>query len=154
MKTYKGKITELKSNQYFVFGSNPEGRHGKGAAKIAVKKFGAKYGKGKGLHGHSFAIVTKNLTPEYTDSDGIFWRKAGARSVPEELIMDQIALLYIHAMKNPKDEFFIAYTPEPNLNGYSSEDMGRMFRYAIKEIPENIVFNDEFAILMEHITET
>ncbi len=29
LKTYKGKITKLEPNQIFVFGSNPQGRHGK-----------------------------------------------------------------------------------------------------------------------------
>ena len=30
MKTYKGEATKLKPNQIFVFGSNTEGRHGRG----------------------------------------------------------------------------------------------------------------------------
>lgn len=45
----------------FVFGSNPEGRHGAGAAKVAVKMFGAKYGQGEGLQGNSYALPTKEL---------------------------------------------------------------------------------------------
>lgn len=53
-------ITELKPNQVFVFGSNLAGRHGKGAALTAKKKFGAIYGKGIGHHGQSYAIPTKD----------------------------------------------------------------------------------------------
>jgi hypothetical protein len=34
-KTYSGMITELEPNQVFVFGSNTQGRHGKGAALMA-----------------------------------------------------------------------------------------------------------------------
>jgi hypothetical protein len=42
----------------FVFGSNLPGRHGAGAAKAAIK-YGAKYYKGSGLHGQSYALPTK-----------------------------------------------------------------------------------------------
>ena len=37
---YKGIINKLNNNEIFVFGSNPEGRHGKGAEKFAKDKFG------------------------------------------------------------------------------------------------------------------
>jgi len=45
----------------FVFGSNREGRHGKGAALSAVHEHGAVYGQAEGLQGDSYAIVTKEL---------------------------------------------------------------------------------------------
>lgn len=45
----------------FVFGSNREGRHGKGAAFHAKLNHGAKYGQPEGLQGSSYAIVTKEL---------------------------------------------------------------------------------------------
>jgi hypothetical protein len=48
------------NNEIFVFGSNLAGRHGAGAAKIAVQKFGAVYGTGIGLSGLSYAIPTKD----------------------------------------------------------------------------------------------
>ena len=53
------RITKLHKNQIFVFGSNLAGRHGKGAAKQAVSQFGAIYGQGEGLQGHSYGIPTK-----------------------------------------------------------------------------------------------
>ena len=43
----------------FVFGSNEAGRHGRGAAKTAVK-FGAQYGVGIGLQKQTYAIPTKD----------------------------------------------------------------------------------------------
>lgn len=60
---YKNRITppyikKLKDNEVFVFGSNIMGRHGKGAAKDAMN-FGAKYGKGEGIQGKTYAIPTK-----------------------------------------------------------------------------------------------
>jgi hypothetical protein len=57
---YYYEIQELEPHQIFVFGSNLAGRHGKGAALVAKNKFGAIYGKGKGVTGQCFAIPTKN----------------------------------------------------------------------------------------------
>lgn len=50
-------------NHIFVFGSNTEGRHGKGAALTAIQKYGAIYGQAEGLQGRSYAIITKELRP-------------------------------------------------------------------------------------------
>ena len=58
-------IKELKENEIFVFGSNKQARHGKGAALTARNKFGAIYGQSKGLQGQSYAIITKELRKEY-----------------------------------------------------------------------------------------
>ena len=51
-------ITELAPNEIFVFGSNLEGRHAGGAARIAVEKFGAVWGQGVGAQGQCYAIPT------------------------------------------------------------------------------------------------
>lgn len=51
-------ITELKPNEVFVFGSNLQGMHAGGAARIACEKFGAIWGQGVGLQGQSYAIPT------------------------------------------------------------------------------------------------
>lgn len=53
-----GKITSLKPNEIFVFGSNLAGSHGGGAALAAWKQFGAVMGQGVGLQGQSYAIPT------------------------------------------------------------------------------------------------
>ena len=51
-------ITVLQENEIFVFGSNIAGRHGKGAARQAMNKFGAKYGIGEGRTGQCYAVPT------------------------------------------------------------------------------------------------
>ena len=51
-------ITELKPGEIFVFGSNLQGMHGGGAARIAYQKFGAIMGQGVGLQGQSYGIPT------------------------------------------------------------------------------------------------
>lgn len=52
------RITELKPNEIFVFGSNLSGYHGGGAARLAHSRFGAIWGQGVGLQGQSYAIPT------------------------------------------------------------------------------------------------
>lgn len=49
----------------FVFGSNRQGRHGKGAALTARLHHGAIYGQAHGLQGNSYAIVSKELRTGY-----------------------------------------------------------------------------------------
>ena len=67
MRTYNGierpdftpdYITELKTDEVFVFGSNLAGMHGGGAAYVASRQFGAVMGCGVGLRGQSYAIPT------------------------------------------------------------------------------------------------
>jgi hypothetical protein len=52
-------VIKLNDNDIFVFGSNLAGRHGKGAAKTAMK-WGAKYGQAEGLQGRTYGIPTVN----------------------------------------------------------------------------------------------
>lgn len=52
------RISELKADEVFVFGSNLAGMHGGGAAWVAFQKFGAVMGCGVGLRGQSYAIPT------------------------------------------------------------------------------------------------
>ena len=52
------RISELKENEIFVFGSNLAGSHGGGAARLAYERFGAIWGQGVGLQGQSYGIPT------------------------------------------------------------------------------------------------
>ena len=52
------RISELKDNEIFVFGSNLAGAHGGGAAWLAFKQFGAVWGEGVGMYGQTYAIPT------------------------------------------------------------------------------------------------
>lgn len=134
-KTYKGQINFLPPNGIFVFGSNTEGRHGKGAALIARTRFGAIYGQAAGMQGGSYGIITKNL------------KKAIHPSVSKQDIISQIVMLYDVARMNPDREFYIAYSTDgKNLNGYTPADMVEMFASAAAGtiIPQNIIFEEKF----------
>lgn len=137
MRTYKGFVKGLKPNEYFVFGSNPEGRHGAGAALCAKMHFGAIHGQGFGFQGQSYAIATKDL------------RKREHPSISVNDIKTQIETLYIIARLLPKCNFYIAYTGNgTNLNGYSNMEMAEMFS---GNVPENIVFEEEFNKLVRYV---
>ena len=135
-KTYSGFIHYLNKDQIFVFGSNTQGRHGKGAALTARLRFGAIYGQPEGLQGKSFAIITKDLTKKTHPS----------RTTAQ--IISQIEKLYKYAALHPDKEFIIAYKcGDYNLNAYSSEEMAKMF--ASSDIPDNIVFDKLFYELVK-----
>ena len=135
-KTYSGFIHYLNKDQIFVFGSNTQGRHGKGAALTARLRFGAIYGQPEGLQGKSFAIITKDLT-----------KKTHPSRTPAQVV-SQIEKLYKYATLHPDKEFIIAYKcGNCNLNAYSSHDMAKMF--ASRDIPANIVFDRQFYELVK-----
>ncbi len=133
---YEGDIVP-DDNTIFVFGSNPEGRHGAGAAKVAREKFGAKYGVGEGLTGNSYALPTKDLRVK---------ESRGLRSIPRETIVESIKKLYDTARLMPNKQFKVAYrnTTTASLNGYTGLEMIDMFKEA-GLIPSNIVFSKEWA---------
>jgi DNA polymerase-3 subunit alpha len=120
-------ITSLLPHQIFVFGSNTEGRHGKGAAKAAMA-FGANYGQAKGLQGQTYAIVTKDLTK-------------GERSIPLEYIRSQISELFEFASANPDKEFLVTKLG-CSLAGYSIEEIAPLWFQGV--LPSNIKLPEEF----------
>lgn len=132
---YSGDIRP-ETDVIFVFGSNPEGRHGAGAAKVARIQFGAVYGKGEGLYGHSYAIPTKDLRV----------RTGGSlRSIGPDRIIASIRRMYDCALEYPGFRFMVAYrnTYARSLNGYTGLEMIDMFITA-SPIPENVWFSEEW----------
>lgn len=138
MKTYK-ELPEPGSEKILVFGSNTQGRHGKGSALLALQKWGAKYGQARGLQGNSYAIVTKDLTKMFHPS------------IPEISILIEIDKLYTIAKLSPNKEFYVVYKGNGNnLNGYTPLQMAKMFGVFIN-IPDNIIFEENFAEFVNSI---
>lgn len=133
---YSGMITP-EENTIFVFGSNPEGRHGAGAAKVAREKFGAIYGQGEGLQGNSYALPTKDLRVK---------ENKGLKSISPEQITENIRKMYEVARQNSDKQFKVAYTNglnEATLNGYTGSEMIEMFKNA-GPIPSNVMFSENW----------
>jgi len=141
--SYEGLITP-DENTIFVFGSNPEGRHGAGAAKVAREQFGAVYGQGEGLQGNSYALPTKDLRVKENNS---------FKSISPEQITENIRKMYEVARQNPSKQFKVAYTNglnETSLNGYTGAEMIKMFKDA-GPIPSNVIFSKNWT---DHWNET
>jgi hypothetical protein len=107
-------VKELDDNQIFVFGSNLEGRHGKGAALTAYQKFGAKYGIGRGLTGKCYAFPTVKKLYPYT-----------TLSLSE--IEKESELLFECCKENPDLEFLITEVG-CGLAGYEIKDIAPFFK--------------------------
>lgn len=119
------EITKLKEGEIFVFGSNLAGRHGAGAAKTAVTKFGAIYGQGIGLQGQSYGIPTKSKN---------------LKSLPLEEI-EKYVNEFIDFAKNNKDKIFYVTRIGCGLAGYTDNQIKPMF---IGKIPNNVVLPTEW----------
>jgi hypothetical protein len=119
-------IRELKSNEVFVFGSNYAGRHGRGAALTAYRKFGARMGQGMGRMGRSYGIATKD---------------EGLRVLSLEKIGVQVARFLRYAMSRPEERFLVTEIG-CGLAGYSARQIGPLFTQ--HEVPRNVVLPESF----------
>ena len=120
------RITELKDNEIFVFGSNLEGRHGGGAALLAYRKWGAVWGHGVGLQGQCYGIPTMHGGPEkikpYVDE-------------------------FIEFARNHKELNFLVTEIGCGIAGFSTEDIAPLFVRAIDV--ENIYLPKRFVDIIE-----
>ncbi|MGL5075025.1 MAG: A1S_2505 family phage non-structural protein [Waterburya sp.] len=111
MRIYHEDGTLPIDDSIFVFGSNLQGRHGKGAAKVAVDQFGAVNGFFQGPKGNSFAIPTK-VTPYI--------------SLTLDRIKKNIENFMIFTYTNPSKSFFITRVG-CGLAGHKDEDIAPLF---------------------------
>lgn len=118
--------------EIFVFGSNLAGRHGAGAAKDAVEKYGAFYGVGEGKQGNSYAIPTKDYN---------------LKTLSLDRIKNHIATFYTYAEQNPEYVFRVTRIG-CGLAGYKDEDIAPLFKYP----PHNVVLPEQWVILNETLT--
>ena len=145
LRYWQGHITRMTGNNVMVFGSNPEGRHGKGVALLAREACGAIYGQGRGLQGNAYALPTKNLKAGYIEpATGICYPKAGAQSISLDQIRENIIELYGLARSRSELTFFVCYTASgSNLNGYSPNQIFEQFVRDI-DVPSNLRFHNSF----------
>jgi len=126
MRVTNDKITELKPNEIFVFGSNTAGIHGAGAAKLAYDKFGAKLGIGFGLEGQTFALPSKN-------------DKIITMSLPE--IQNYVRLFIEYAKTKPELTFLVTEIG-CGLAGLTPKQVAPLFKDAVEV--ENIHLPQRF----------
>jgi hypothetical protein len=117
MRTTPERIEVLKPNEIFVFGSNLGGFHNGGAAKIAMEKFGAIYGKSFGFQRQqSFAIPT--MDSEFNP-------------LPLDEIQSYVNLFITYVKGWTKYHFLV--TPIGcGIAGYKPEEIAPMFSPCLK----------------------
>ena len=120
------RISELKDNEIFVFGSNLDGSHGGGAAAVAAKMFGAIWGQGVGLQGQSYGIPTMH----------------GGVDEIKPYVDD-----FIEFAKQNQTLTFLVTRIGCGIAGFSEEEMAPLFAAAVSV--ENIYLPDTFLNIIE-----
>ena len=119
-------IDTLEENEIFVFGSNLQGMHGGGAARVAHEKFGAVWGEGIGLQGQSYAIPTMH----------------GGVDVIAPYVNDFIAF----AKEHPELKFLVTEIG-CGIAGFRISEMAPLFKEALKM--KNIYLPERFIEVLE-----
>lgn len=114
-RTTPENITRVASWEVFVFGSNRIGRHGKGAAKTALK-WGAQMGQGEGPQGRTYGIPTKGHDMRV--------------SLPLHEIKVHVDRFIRYAAENPSEVFLVTEVG-CGLAGYTPKDIAPLFAGAI-----------------------
>jgi hypothetical protein len=116
MRITDDNIKELKKGEIFVFGSNESGRHGKGAAKTAMK-WGAVYGQAYGLQGRTFGIPTVDA------------------SISTKLKIERVKYYvdkFYDFAKNHKELKFLVTEIGCGLAGFTAEEIAPLFKDCAK----------------------
>lgn len=126
-------ISDLGKDEIFVFGSNMSGRHGKGAAKTAMK-WGAVYGQAAGIQGRTYGIPTVNS------------------SITRKLHLDKIEKFVgefvDYAIHHPEKTFLVTEIG-CGLAGWTIKDIAPLFESAVLE--ENIYLPLKFWRELRHL---
>lgn len=116
------RLSVLKPDEVFVFGSNLQGRHGGGAARVALNRFGAVWGQGVGLQGQSYAIPTMQ----------------GGVDTIKPYVDD-----FVRFARQHRDMFFYVTRIGCGIAGFKDEDIAPLFAEAQYEanicLPESFV---------------
>lgn len=121
-------ITELAPNEIFVFGSNLQGLHAGGAARFAMK-LGAKWGKGVGIQGQTYAIPT-------LDAPGGMGGRLSVNAI------GGYVKKFVHYAKKHPELTFLVTEIGCGIAGFSVDQIAPLFSVAIPY--ENICLPERF----------
>ena len=115
------RITDLKENEIFVFGSNMAGFHAGGAARLAFDQFGAEWGVGVGMTGQCYAIPTMQG--------------------PIETIEPYVNDFIVYAKAHPQYKFYVTRIG-CGIAGFTEEEIAPLFKDAVSVA--NIILPETF----------
>lgn len=114
------RISVLRDNEVFVFGSNLLGHHMGGAARTARRVFNAEMGVFEGLTGQAYALPT-------LDKD--------MRRVAPEALRASFHRLLLFALDHPKLTFYLTEVG-CGIAGWSIEEVSTLLWEAVRELSE------------------
>ena len=122
---YENRVTpdniyNLHEGEVFVFGSNPQGLHSGGAARVAMERFGAIRGQGEGLQGKSYAIPT---------------------TCPLKQMAEAVQRFALFADKHPELRFLVTRVG-CGIAGHNIKDVAPLFKCCVRL--ENVALPAEF----------
>ena len=120
-------ITSLNGDEVFVFGSNLDGNHAGGAARVARERFGAIMGQGVGMQGQSYAIPTMQ--------GGV------------ETIKPYVDDFTDYAKRHPELTFYVTRIG-CGIAGFTDEQVAPLFDAAFDML--NVVLPEKFAYIINH----
>ena len=124
----------MSDREIFVFGSNLAGRHGKGAALVAMRQHGAERGVGEGLTGNSYALPTKD---------------ARIKTLSLDVIRGHVDTFLTVARQRP-DLRFMVTAIGCGLAGYEPREIARMFEPALEL--QNVYLPVQFCAALANTT--
>ena len=123
-------IQELQENEVFCFGSNLNGAHAGGAARLAVEKFGAIEGVAEGIQGKSYAIPTLGKDMQ---------------KLSLEEISNSIDTLYTYADKNADLVFYVTMIGT-GIAGFAEDEIAELFK-SKPFTPFNVILPMKFSLI-------
>jgi hypothetical protein len=124
-----GRIIHLAPNEIFVFGSNLQGAHGGGAARMAYENFGAVWGKGVGMYGKTYAIPTMQ----------------GGVGTIKPYVDDFLQFALVHGELD-----FLVTEIGCGIAGFSPHEIAPLFFKAIENDIRNVYLPESFYTVYEH----
>ena len=114
------RISVLRENEIFVFGSNLLGHHMGGAARTARRVFNAEMGVAEGLTGQAYALPTHG---------------EDMRRVPLEALRASLARLLRFALEHPRFTFYLTEVG-CGIAGWPVETVRELLWEAVRELSE------------------
>ena len=126
-RAIRATITELSKCEIFVFGSNLDGEHYGGAARMAYERFGAEWGVGVGRTGRCYAIPTMH---------------GGVEDIKP--YVDE----FVEYAKTHPDNRFLVTRVGCGIAGFTDKEIAPLFKDAL-ELP-NVNFSKEWLKVLTH----
>ena len=125
------KITHLDEDEIFVFGSNLNGEHIGGAARVAYENFGALWGVGEGMTGRTYALPTLDKNMECVSSGALY----------------ESFKRFIEVVKNNPQFTFYLTKVGCGIAGWNLEEIRKIFWDSLGEsnvFPHNLIIPYDF----------